>query len=521
MPTIRTILPQQKNNDVPLLRVAAYCRVSSDSDDQMHSFGVQTEYYKKLIGENPLWTLADIYADEGITGISRKKRDEFNRMLADCKRGRIDRILTKSVSRFARNTVDCLDTVRMLSGLGISVLFEKEQIDTAKMSSEVILGMISTQAQDESVSISGNMKWSYEKRMKNGTFTCCRPPLGYDLINGKLVVNPHDAEIIRNVFEMFLSGIGRETIARYLNDIGVPNPSKGKKWRHCTVDYLLKNEKYIGDALLQKQYTTSSFPSTRKRNFGQRTQYYVENSHEPIISRDTFNKVQQLIAKNTKEWCYHSHPLTGLLRCPHCGCAFCRIQSANEVFWRCASRNNAGSKCPPLRVVEADVKAALLRAANTLILHYQVILAPAIQALEQLHTKSIGEQARLLQINSQISSVSTQIHTLTQLQTQGILDACDFAEQNRILSDKLSKLRSDRYAILRAEEYDESIAKMRELSDLLEDQDHELEDFDESFLRELVERVVVESNTALRIYLPGGIMLPERMPETKRRYKRL
>ena len=171
--------------------------------------------------------------------------------------------------------------------------------------------------------------------------------------------------------------------------------------------------------------------------------------------------------------------------------------------------------------MEADVKAALLRAANTLILHYQVILAPAIQALEQLHTKSNGEQAWLLQINSQISSVSTQIHTLTQLQTQGILDACDFAEQNRILSDKLSKLRSDRYAILRAEEYDESIAKMRELSDLLEDQDHELEDFDESFLRELVERVVVESNTALRIYLPGGIMLPERMPETKRRYKRL
>ena len=162
MPTVRTILPQQKSTEVPLLRVAAYCRVSSDSDDQMHSFGVQTEYYKKLIGENPLWTLADIYADEGITGTSMKKRDEFNRMIADCKRGKIDRILTKSVSRFARNTVDCLETVRLLSGLGVSILFEKEQIDTAKMSSEVILGMMSTQAQDESASISGNMLWSYE-----------------------------------------------------------------------------------------------------------------------------------------------------------------------------------------------------------------------------------------------------------------------------------------------------------------------------------------------------------------------
>ena len=135
MPTIRTILPQ-KNSEVPILRVAAYCRVSSDSDDQLHSFGAQTEYYTKMIGENPLWTLADIYADEGITGTSMKKRDEFNRMIADCKRGKIDRILTKSVSRFARNTVDCLDTVRLLSSLGISVLFEKEQLDTAKMSGE-------------------------------------------------------------------------------------------------------------------------------------------------------------------------------------------------------------------------------------------------------------------------------------------------------------------------------------------------------------------------------------------------
>lgn len=153
MPTVRTILPQN-TLQAPVLRVAAYCRVSTDSTDQQHSFGVQTEYYERLIGENPLWTLADIYADEGITGTSMKRRTEFNRMIADCKRGKIDRILTKSVSRFARNTVDCLETVRMLSGLGISILFEKEQIDTAKMSSEVILGMMSTQAQDESSSIS-------------------------------------------------------------------------------------------------------------------------------------------------------------------------------------------------------------------------------------------------------------------------------------------------------------------------------------------------------------------------------
>ena len=182
MPTIRTILPQKKEEEKKLLCVAAYCRVSSDSDDQMHSFAAQTQYYKKLIGENPLWTLADIYADEGITGTSMNHRDEFKRMIADCKKGKIDRVLTKSVSRFARNTTDCLATVRLLTGLGVSVLFEKENIDTAAMSSEVLLAMMSMQAQDESASISGNMLWSYEKRMKNGTFVGTKAPYPMPLV---------------------------------------------------------------------------------------------------------------------------------------------------------------------------------------------------------------------------------------------------------------------------------------------------------------------------------------------------
>ena len=166
MPTVKTLLPQ-KQADVQLIRVAAYCRVSSDSTEQKESFAAQVEYYTGLIGGNPFWTLADIYADEGVTGTSMRKRDDFNRMIADCRRGKIDRIITKSVSRFARNTVECLDTVRKLSKIGVSVLFEKEQIDTSKMWSEFLLALAGVQAQDESVSISGNMRWSYEKRMKD------------------------------------------------------------------------------------------------------------------------------------------------------------------------------------------------------------------------------------------------------------------------------------------------------------------------------------------------------------------
>ena len=167
MPTVKTLLPQKQAEEC-LIRVAAYCRVSSDSTEQKDSFSAQVEYYTGLIGGNPCWKLVDIYADEGVTGMSMKKRDDFNRMIADCQRGKIDRIITKSVSRFARNTVECLDMVRKLSQLGISILFEKEQIDTSKMSSEFLLALAGVQAQDESVSISGNMRWSCEKRIRNG-----------------------------------------------------------------------------------------------------------------------------------------------------------------------------------------------------------------------------------------------------------------------------------------------------------------------------------------------------------------
>ncbi len=251
MPTVKTLLPQTQT-EAKLLRVAAYCRVSSDSTDQEHSFAAQVKYYTEMIGKNPAWTLADIYSDEGISGTSTGKREDFNRLIADCKRGKIDRVLTKSVSRFARNTVDCLNTVRLLSSLGVSILFEKEQIDTCKMSSEILLAMTGTQAQDESISISGNMRWSYEKRMKSGRYICCRAPYGYDFADGTLSINEKEAKIVRDIFRMFLSGTGKQKIATILNEQQVPRRYGKDKWYHFTIDYILRNERYMGDALLQK-----------------------------------------------------------------------------------------------------------------------------------------------------------------------------------------------------------------------------------------------------------------------------
>ena len=251
MPTVKTLLPQ-KQADVQLIRVAAYCRVSSDSTEQKESFAAQVEYYTGLIGGNPFWTLADIYADEGVTGTSMRKRDDFNRMIADCRRGKIDRIITKSVSRFARNTVECLDTVRKLSKIGVSVLFEKEQIDTSKMSSEFLLALAGVQAQDESVSISGNMRWSYEKRMKEGDFIGCKSPIGYSLIKGSLIINESEAEIVRMIYDMFLSGVSKPRIVQYLNEHSVPHRNT-RIWNTASLNYILNNERYVGVAKRQSK----------------------------------------------------------------------------------------------------------------------------------------------------------------------------------------------------------------------------------------------------------------------------
>ena len=238
----------------PILRVAAYCRVSSDSDDQLHSFAAQVQYYTRFISASEQMELVDIYADEGITGTKTAKRDDFNRLVADCKKGKIDRVLTKSMSRFARNTADSIMYTRLLKEHGVSILFEKENIDTAYMSSEMLLALSGAQAQEESISISKNMRWSAERRMKNGTFTPSTTPYGYVLKDREFHIVEQEAEIVRLIFMSYLSGMGKKAIADLLNEMNAPKRFGYDTWRISTVDYILSNERYIGDALFQKYY---------------------------------------------------------------------------------------------------------------------------------------------------------------------------------------------------------------------------------------------------------------------------
>ena len=274
--------PQQCVIEIPALdiqgtiqRVAAYIRVSTGSKEQMNSFSAQSRHYLELVAEKPDWKLVDIYADEGISGTSMDQRDNFLRMLEDCRKGKIDQILVKSVSRFARNTKDLLETTRELGQLGVCVIFEEQNLDTSQLSSESMLAIFASTAQQESVSISENMRWSYERRMQSGEFVTTFAPFGYTLQKKQLTICEPEAQIVRWIFQLYLKGRRTCEIAQKLRDREKPNGVRTQKWQTSTIYYILNNERYKGDALLRKKTTTDQFPFREIRNHGERRQYYA------------------------------------------------------------------------------------------------------------------------------------------------------------------------------------------------------------------------------------------------------
>lgn len=308
--------------------------MSTDSADQLNSYHSQIAYYTKLINDNPDWELYDLYADRGITGTSMEKRDEFKRMLADCREGKIKRILVKSVSRFARNATELLETTRELKDLGVVVVFEEQGYDTSQMMGEMLLTMHAMAAQEESHSISRNIQWSYQKRMQNGTFITNSPPYGFELIEGHLVQNETEAPIVRKIFTMYLSGMGMQRIAESLNAKDIPSRNK-QKWFCSTVRHVLTNERHTGNALLQKYYTAECLFHKRKVNKGERPQYYISNSHEPVISQKEFDLVQTMMKTrnvNTRRSC---HLFTHKILCPECNHHFRQMECSGKAYWEC------------------------------------------------------------------------------------------------------------------------------------------------------------------------------------------
>ena len=365
--------------------MAAYCRVSTDQEEQLLSYENQVRFYTESINRNPEYECAGIYADEGISGTNTKKRDEFNRMIMDCRAGKIDRIITKSISRFARNTLDCLNYVRELKGLGIGVTFEKEAIDTLDAKGEVLLTILSSLAQDESRNISENSTWGIRKRFEIGQHKMSTKRfLGYDADeNGKLIVNKQQAKIVKQIFMEFLWGKTTDYIKRIFEREGVINWDGGTKWQATTICSMLENEKYKGDTLLQKSYTTDFLTKKRVQNEGEIQQYYIEDDHEAIIEPWIWECVQ-LEAERRKGYLEEHNiirfsqntemnPFSSKIICGECNMAFARkgwrTPTGDRKVWQCSERYKVKGVlgCANRHIDEETLVEIYLRAWNRLL----------------------------------------------------------------------------------------------------------------------------------------------------------
>lgn len=348
-----------------LRRVAAYARVSCSKDEMLHSLAAQVSYYSELIQRNPEWQYIGVYADEAETG-TKDSRPEFQRLLADCRAGQIDLVLTKSISRFARNTVTLLEVVRELKALGVGVFFEEQNIYSLNGDGELMLTILASYAQEESRSVSENQKWRIRKDYGEGRTSGSIRMYGYDYKAGMLTVIPEEANVVRMIFSDYLSGLGKNAIMKKLKKLGIPT-KLGGEWEESTVSSILKNEKYMGDICLQKGFIRDHLSKQWKPNHGELPKYYVENSHEAIIDRETFNAVQDEMARRAIK---ANHPqkrsfseFTGRIHCDRCGANFRKkINGSGTKYaknlWACATYTYQGKhECPAKRIPEAILKA--------------------------------------------------------------------------------------------------------------------------------------------------------------------
>lgn len=650
MPQVQVIQPIQQQPK--RLRVAAYARVSSDSEDQLNSLAVQVDYYTHLIQENPNWEFAGIYTDEGITGTSTKHREQFNRLMDDCRAGLIDRVLVKSASRFARNTADALTSVRELKSLGVTVAFEKEGFDTETSNGEMLLSIICAVAQEESLSISQNMKWGIHKRMRTGNYITNATPFGYTQINHQLVpeknnamivndifksylsgihtkkrdgfnqmiqdckkkkidliltksisrfarntldsiqyvrmlkaigiavifekenintstmnsemiltvlsafaqaesesisqnvargkrmgfrqgkfpfpygqilgyrkgldgkpeVIPEEAEVIRMIFNSYLQGASLLTIKKKLEAGGVLTARGNKKWSSESVQRILQNEKYCGDVLLQKTFIEDVLTGVSKKNTGQLPQYYIENNHEGIVTKQMFREVQAEIARrNSKSAAnqrkrhqgrYNSkYALSERLVCGDCGSPYKRvtwnIHGRKQIVWRCVNRLEYGTKfCSHSpSIPEEELHQAILKAVQNLAANFTDEVAAQLDGI--LRQMKVGENLKA-QLQKQLEKAQQEFDRLLEM-------SLELDESTPFLDDKLRKL-SGKIKILKANiaESTDGKGEDEEATKQLTAQDLLIKEYDDILTARIIEKVIVHSRQEIEIYFIGG-----------------
>lgn len=514
MPKVTTIPPKKhignlsKTKEVKKIRVAAYCRVSTDTEEQATSYQTQIEHYEEIISKNPEWIFAGIYADDGISATSTKNREEFNKMIQACMDGKIDMIITKSISRFARNTVDCLNYIRQLKAQNIPIYFEKESINTMDAKGEVLITIMASLAQQESESLSQNVKLGMQYRFQQGkVMVNARCFLGYDKDeNGHLVINPEQAEVVKRIYREYLEGASCQQIARGLERDGVLTARGNKRWHDSAIRLILENEKYMGDALLQKTYTVDFLNKKRIKNNGEMPQYYVEDDHEAIIPKELFLKVQEEIARRgsqvdcmgRRRGFSSKHCFTNLMYCAECGEPFRRVHWNNRgcksIVWRCTSRLDKKGECHARTIYEDVLKQAFVTALNQLIgssMEYLGILQENIAEVLRMGSPDSAEN-----IQAQLDEVQLQL-----------IERASRREDYDDISQEIFRLREQKEkAMMDDVSRSDYFERIEELRGFIISQPSGITEFDETLVKHLLKKVTVYEDK-LVFEFKSGVMV--------------
>ncbi len=531
-----TIYNKGIRTELKLLRVAAYCRVSTKLEQQEGSYEAQISYYTEKIKSNLNWQLAGIYADDGISATNTKKRDDFNAMIEDCMAGKIDMIITKSVSRFARNTVDSLQTIRKLKEKNIAILFEKEGVNTLEGSGELLITILSSQAQEESRNISENTRWGITRRFENGIIAVNHKKfMGYtkDKKSGELVIVPEQAEIVRRIFRMYLEGSSILEITRALEKDKIKTVTGKDTWHPGVIEKMLSNEKYMGDALLQKTYTVDFLTKKRVKNDGIVPQYYIEDNHEAIIPKEIFYKVQEEKTRRAnlnkvavtrksnklkKEKSKYSskYALTEVLVCAECGHPYRRQvwskYGQKSAVWRCENRLKNGAKAacknsPTLK--EEPLHNAIMTAINNIVENKGEFIVAfrenVIRVIGDYSTKDIPTE-----YDKKIESLQKEmLYLIEENAKQGAL-AEDFDDEYKRISEEINELKKAKLRLAQEKKQAESFGEqLNEMESTLKTVRSDVREFDEDLARRLIKTIKVNKGERLEIQFESGIVMEQ------------
>ena len=504
-----TLSSRTRTNLVNRMRVAAYCRVSTDSEDQLNSYKSQVEYYTDLIKGKSEWDLAGIYADEAITGTQVAKREDFQRLINDCMNGDIDMIITKSISRFARNTLDTLKYVRMLKEKNIAVFFEEENINTLTMDGELLLVILSSVAQQEVENISANVKKGLKMKMQRGELIGFQGCLGYDYHSEdkSISINEEEAEIVRYIFRRYIEGAGGSVIAQELQNLGYKTKRGSTTWPETTVIGIIKNEKYKGDILMGKTFTVDPISKRRLDNYGEEDQFYIRNHHEPIISEEMFEKAQEILKRRAKprrlntdgkrEKFSRKYAFSCMLECGFCGGTLTRRSwhsgsEYNKLIWQCVTATKKGKKfCQDSKgIAEEIIEKAFVESYRLLCQNNKDVLDEFLARTEEaLSSNNAAKQ--LAKIEKDISALDGKRAKLVDMRLEETIDKETYEQKYYDLTSQIELLQKERVSLQESAETENTMKRrIAEFRKTLEENEV-LDTFDRYVFESIVEKVIV------------------------------